>query len=90
MSMLRLLIIKGNTLYSAELHFRQAIQFLNASTQTQERYLRLMRQKRYLDAGYVLIDCDREIMINNQSAFSLTDLSKKKRDLFMQQWRVFE
>jgi len=90
MSTIRLLIIKGNTLYSQECPWRIAIKFLNNKEQTQNRFLRLIRNKHYLDAGYILVDYDQQLFISNQSAFAIHHLNKTTRNEIIKNWRITE
>jgi len=89
MSTIRLLIVKGNTLYCQECPWRTAIKFFDSNTKTQHRFLRLIRDKHYLDAGYILVDYDNNILVTNHSTFRIADLNPRvKQEL--QAWMVIE
>ncbi|HLC84350.1 MAG TPA: hypothetical protein VJH22_01000 [Candidatus Nanoarchaeia archaeon] len=83
MSTIRLLVIKGGTLYSDECHWRTAIKFMDATEEARNRFLRVVQSKHYLDAGYLLVDCDAGLVINGQQAFALKDCKNKKGILDM-------
>ena len=90
MSFVRILAIKGNTLYQKECHLNQAIRFLDADEEKQIRQLRIINDKRWLDAGYVLIDLDQKIIAQNQSGFSLNHLSRQKQSVLFSRYRIIE
>ena len=90
MSFIRILAIKGNTLYQKECHIEQALRFLNSDEERQIRQLRLISDKRWLDAGYVLLDFDQNILAQNQSGFSLNHLSRQKQSVIFSRYRIVE
>ena len=89
MSTIRLLIIKGNTLYSQECPWRTAIKVINSNKETLHRFLRLVKSKQYLDAGYLLMDTDNHILISNHQAFTIQDLKPSKKEQF-NSWDIIE
>ena len=74
MSYVHLVIIKDDCVYFASVHYRTAMKLLEKGVDT---ILPLLKS-RFLDAGYIVIDSNRQVIINGQSAFSISKALGKK------------
>ena len=64
MSYVHLLIAKDDNIYLVNVHYRTAMKLLEHP----ERVLPLLKP-RFLDAGYLVVDFDKKIVVNGQDAF---------------------
>lgn len=67
MSYTHLLIAKDEHIYFTSMHYRTAMKLLESGI---EKVLPLLRHK-FLDSGYIVVDLNRKVVINAQSAFPL-------------------
>jgi len=89
MSTIRLLVVKGNTMYAQDCPWRTVLKFLDHNEETQTRFLRLMHAKDYLDGGYFLLDMDNKILLTSQSVFTLQDIKPSRRRKYGD-WMMWE
>ncbi|MEM3153980.1 MAG: hypothetical protein QW165_00225 [Candidatus Woesearchaeota archaeon] len=74
MSYVHLFIVKDDCVYLASVHYRTAMKLLEKGV---NNILPLLKS-RFLDAGYLVLDINRQIVVNGQSAFHLSKVLGKK------------
>ncbi len=74
MSYVHLFIIKDDCVYLASMHYRSAMKLLQKGP---EKVLPLLKS-RFLDAGYIVLDMNRKVIVNGQSAFPIGKVLSKK------------
>ena len=67
MSFVHLTIIHKNTIYQLNVHYRTALRLLEQSPEELFRFL----PGKYRDAGYLIVDYDKKMLINGQEAFAI-------------------
>lgn len=67
MSYVHVLVAKDDRLYTMCMHYRAVMRLFEEGP---EKLLPCLRH-RFLDAGYVVVDLNRGIIVNSQSAFSV-------------------
>lgn len=73
MSYIYLIIVSENKVCHFSVHYRTAMKLLdNGILNT----IKLLKDKKFVDAGYLLIDFDRNQIINAQNAFPLRTIKK--------------
>jgi len=72
MSYVHLIITKDDNIYFVNVHYRTAMKLLEHP----ERVLSLLKP-RFLDAGYLVVDLNRQVIVNGQSAFPINKVVKK-------------
>ncbi len=68
MSYVNVIIVRDDCVYFAGMHYRSVKSALETGV---EGILPLLNS-RFLDAGYVVLDLNRRVVINGQSAFSIS------------------
>ena len=66
MSFVNIFIIKDDNVYFISTHYKNAIKVLNRP----ENILPCLRSK-FLDAGYIVVDLNKKLIVNSQSAFAV-------------------
>jgi len=66
MSIIHCLIIKGNKIHYAPLHYRSALKLVRSLAWDRKK----AKRTTYLDAGYMVIDYNQKLIIDCQIAFS--------------------
>lgn len=61
-------------MYLASMHYRSAMKLLQKGP---EKVLPLLKS-RFLDAGYIVLDMNRKVIVNGQSAFPIGKVLSKK------------
>jgi len=74
MSCVHLLIVKDDCLYLTSVHYRSAMKFMEKGV---ENILPLLKH-RFLDAGYLVLDLNKNTVINAQNAFAIAKVLGKK------------
>ena len=74
MSYVHMLIIKDDCVYSINVHYRTAMKLLEKGM---DNVLPLLKS-RFLDAGYLVLDLNRKVLVNGQHAFSVGKILGKK------------
>lgn len=74
MSYVNLFIVKDDNVYYISAHYQTAMKILEKGI---EPCLRFLRAK-FLDAGYLVIDCNKRLVINSQNAFPVNKVIGKK------------
>jgi len=74
MSYVHLLIAKDDCVYLVNVHYRTAMRLLEKGV---DSILPLLKPK-FLDAGYIVIDCNRKTVVNCQTAFPVGKVLGKK------------
>ncbi len=74
MSNVHLFVIKDDCLYAVSVHYRTAMRILEKGV---EEVLPLIKH-RFLDSGYLVLDINRKVIINGQSAFPVGKIVGKK------------
>lgn len=77
MSFVHVFIIKDDKLFKVFVHYRTAENLLAKGV---DSVLPLLRSS-FLDAGYLVFDCNKNLVVNGQCASSLKEI--KKKDLFV-------
>lgn len=77
MSSVTLLVIANNKLSIQEMHYRHVISILESSCFGLDALLSYDQGYSLLDAGYLLIDIDRKVVLSGQDAFSINHLPLK-------------
>lgn len=72
MSYVHILVVKDDCLYPMHLHYRNAISLFEKGF---ERALPLLHH-RFLDSGYVVVDLNKKLIVNCQSAFPVGRYAK--------------
>lgn len=67
MSEINIIIVKGADFYYAQMHYREIIKAIS----NPEEFKKLLKNRQYLDAGYLIIDFNNKTIINCQNAASL-------------------
>jgi hypothetical protein len=73
MSFVHLIIVKDDNIYLVNLHYRTAMKLLENGIDSSLPLLK----PRFLDAGYLLVDLNRQVIVNGQSAFAVNKVVKK-------------
>ena len=68
MSYVHVLIVKDDCIYLVNVHYRTAMKWLEKGV---EKVLPLLKHH-FLDAGYLVIDLNRKVVINSQNAFPIS------------------
>lgn len=74
MSYVHLLVVKDDRVYWVNVHYRSALRLLEEGL---DGVLGLLRP-RFLDSGYLVVDLNRKIIVNGQSAFPVGKCIGKK------------
>lgn len=74
MSYVHLLIAKDDCVYLVNVHYRTAMRLLEKGV---DSILPLLKPK-FLDAGYIVLDLNRKVVINSQGAFPVSKPIGKK------------
>ena len=74
MSYVHLFIVKDDCIYLVNVHYRTAMKLLEKGV---ESFLPLLKH-RFLDAGYLVVDLNRQVIVNAQSAFPICKVLGKK------------
>lgn len=74
MSYVHMLIIKDDCTYLTSVHYRTAMKLLEKGV---DSILPLLKS-RFLDAGYIVFDINRQVIVNGQSAFPIAKVLGKK------------
>lgn len=77
MSYVHVFVVKGEMVYRTIVHWRAMERLFERGV---EAALPMMRFS-FIDAGYVIVDCNKNMVINGQSASKLDSLRKK--DIFI-------
>ncbi len=67
MSFVHLTIIYKNTVYHLNVHYRTALRLLEQGPQEFFKYM----PGKYKDAGYLVADYDKNVLVNAQDAFTI-------------------
>ena len=78
MSFVHILVVKDDCLYPMHLHYRNAIDLFQRGV---DSVLPLLNH-RFLDGGYIVVDLNKKLVINNQSSFKL--------GCFVKGWDIFD
>ena len=70
---MHLFIVKDDCVYMVNVHYRSAMRLL----ENVEKVLPLL-QSRFLDSGYLVVDLNRKIVINGQTAFPVGKIIGKR------------
>ncbi len=73
MSNVHLLIVKDDCVYLLNVHYRAAKRILEEGA---ERVLPKLRP-RFLDAGYIIADLNKKVVVNGQNGFAMPLVNKK-------------
>jgi len=73
MSFVHVFIIRGDKVYQVFVHWRTVENLLKTGV---DNALPFMRSS-FLDSGYVVFDCNKNIVVNGQNASSLKEIRKK-------------
>ena len=73
MSYVHLVIAKDDNIYFVNVHYRAAMKLLEKGI---DSVLPLLKP-RFLDAGYIMIDLNRQVIVNGQNAFPVNKVVKK-------------
>jgi hypothetical protein len=71
MSFVHALIVKDDRLYVMNMHYRTAMRLLEGRV---ESVLPLLKH-RFLDAGYLVIDLNKRVVVNGQFAFPMSRMA---------------
>lgn len=69
MSFVHLTIIHQNTIYQLNVHYRTALRLLEQGPEECCRFL----PGKYRDAGYLIVDYDKKLLVNGQEAFKIPE-----------------
>jgi hypothetical protein len=75
MSYVHVLIAKDDRLYLLNVHYRTAMKLLEKGA---EKVLPLLKHS-FLDSGYLVVDLNRDLIVNGQTAFPLSKVLGKKK-----------
>jgi len=64
MSEINLVIVKGSDFYYTKMHYREIIKAISNPAE----FKKLLKNKQYLDAGYLILDFNNKTIINCQNA----------------------
>ena len=81
MSIVNAVIIKDRKIRFARNHYREIMGILDK---------KMPRAKKPIDAGYIIVDLDRKILLNCQDAFNISDLKKSDWRRILSEWRVMD
>lgn len=73
MSEVHFIVVKGKNIYCMRMHYRKIKEMLECPEKIN------LKKAHYLDAGYILLDLNKKIIINEQSAFAIPE---KKFNIF--------
>lgn len=71
MSLINLIVIDGENIHFVQTHYRIVENLFNNGFRELNWFLRINKQKKYLDAGYILLDFNRKLIINGQNAITI-------------------
>ncbi|MEM4282418.1 MAG: hypothetical protein QXU88_01085 [Candidatus Woesearchaeota archaeon] len=80
MSNVNVLLIKDGVVIFFSTHYKNVLLLLDKPAQA-DRLFQLAQRQHYVDAGWIVLDFDKEIAISSQSAFPASRFSN---------WNVFE
>ena len=69
-------------------HYRLVFNFLNNECKGKEAFTHEHQFDSYLDAGYLLIDFNKKIIVNSQLAFAFADLDEQIKKNLQTKWEV--
>jgi len=75
MSYVTVLIVKDDRVYVVSMHYKSVRRFIENGF---EGVLRLLKY-RFLDAGYIVLDANKNVIVNGQNAFALGKTVGKKK-----------
>ena len=81
MSIVNAVIIKNKKIRFVRQHYRDIMKILNKKKP---------HARNFIDAGYIIVDLDRKVLLNCQDAFPLTDLKKNELRNMFSEWRVLD
>ena len=90
MSFIHIVLIEKNQFMSMQAHYNEAIKLLNSITKKRIYEPVTYGTEIFLDAGYLLIDVDKKMVISVQNAFGIKHLSKDVQKKFRQEWICIE
>lgn len=67
MSEINVILIKGSAFYCTKMHYRELIKAMN----NPKEFEKLLKNRQYLDAGYLILDFNSKTIINCQNASNL-------------------
>ena len=67
MSEINLIIVKGSDFYYTKMHYREIIKAIK----NPEAFKKLLKNKHYLDAGYLIFDFNNQTIINSNNQYKL-------------------
>lgn len=73
MSNVHLFVVKDDCVYLLNVHYRTAKRLLESGV---EKVLPKLRP-RFLDAGYIVVDLNKKILVNGQNGFAMPLVNKK-------------
>ena len=80
MSYVTVLLIKDDKVYVVSMHYKRVRRFIDEGF---EGVLRLLKS-RFLDAGYIVLDANKNVIINGQNAFAIGKTVGKKKFLVVE------
>jgi hypothetical protein len=83
MSEITVVLIEDNEVFFVKAHYRFIIDLINSNF---KKTLELKQKKQKLDAGYLLIDLDKKLMLDCQSGFSIEHLKPKIKLNIIKNW----
>ncbi len=81
MSIVNAVIIQDRKIKFTRKHYREIMKILNKKKPG---------AKKFIDAGYIIVDLDRKVLMNCQDAFPLSDLKKNELRNMFSEWRVLD
>ena len=90
MSLINLIVVDKNKLYFAQMHYRYVLNLMKQNFKNIELIKHFVRQKYYLDAGYLLVDMNEKTVISNQDGFSISHLPKQSRQALLKEWNYVD
>ncbi len=82
MSEITVIFIEGNEISFLKAHYRKVMDIVNNNFKP----LRKLEKKEKLDAGYLLIDLDKKLMLDCQSGFSIEHLNPDIKVNIIKNW----
>ena len=90
MSTITLIVSRQGVLTLHEIPIRECLRLLESGLADLPRRIQASRSSQHLDAGYILIDYDEDLIVSNQGGFASSHLSDPARKSLLKSWDFIE
>lgn len=90
MSTITLIISRQGMLTVHEVPIRDCVRLFESGLANLPRRMQAWRSRRHLDAGYILVDYDDNLIVSNQGGFASSHLTDQARNALIRSWDFIE